>query len=437
MDRISQTRQDAVAEAYRASGSVREAARAGRCGFDAARRVLRDLGLVPKPGTPEPEGRTTETGDKDGTVRYALRKRIVTEADAIEHAQIDRTVWRVVNIKIVAGEVAMKLRERDERGKVTGETATTEPVWWITLKLERIMPKVERDALDGLIARVNAPRTVRNLRIVAPADPHMMVVDLVDIHFGKLAWAPETGQNYDLKIADQVYRNAVEDLLSRASSFAVDEFLMPLGSDFLHIDNSGGMTTSGTPQDVDGRLAKILEVAEAAVVFAVGAMAERGRVVVRWTPGNHDRTLSLCLARIIKAHFRNDSAVTVDVSPAHRKYHRYYATLIGLAHGDEQKHASLPIIMAQERRDDWAETTCREWHLGHFHRSKRVDFLPLDTHNGVLVRMLRSLSAVDSWHARMGFVGTQRSAEGYLYNRTGYVGHFVADVRPDPIKEAS
>lgn len=277
--------------------------------------------------------------------------------------------------------------------------------------------------------RFRDPAPTPSPLFIHPADGHLVVMDLVDVHFGKLAWAAETGQNYDLKIAETVYRDAVIEILSRADAYSVDEFLMPIGSDFLHVDNLTNSTTAGTPQDVDGRLAKILEVALASVVWAIELMASRAPVWVSYVPGNHDRLMSLCLAMMVRERFHGADYVHVDCSPCPRKYHRYGKILLGLTHGNEEKHSELPVIMATERPQDWAETSIREWHVGHYHKPKRVSHLALDTYGGIPVRTLNSLSAVDAWHYRKGYVGTVRAAEAYLYSPTELVGWFNAPVR--------
>ena len=41
-------------------------------------------------------------------------------------------------------------------------------------------------------------------------------------------------------------------------------------------------------------------------------------------------------------------------------------------HGSEEKRDSLPMLMANERKELWAETKFREWHLGHMHRKKEL-----------------------------------------------------------------
>lgn len=377
-----------------------------------------------------PGAKTSGTDAGRRGVEFVSDVEVKTLDDAVRYAGVDPSVWRVVRWECTGWQSALKLRAF-KAGKVAHEAPVKKQLWRVKLCLERVLPKPIHDAAEAVFARMKkyapkypaaAPRRAKGERVLA-------VLDLVDVHFGKLAWAAETGQNYDLRIADRVYRDAVRDLLARCRGFEVEEFLIPLGSDFLHVDNLGGTTTAGTPQDVDGRVSKIITTAELAVVWAVEEAAARGRVHVRWVPGNHDRLLSYCLARTVAAWFRNHRRVSVDVAPTTRKYHRYHRTLIGLAHGDSEKPASLPAIMATEAPRDWAETACREWHLGHLHRSKRVDHLALQTHDGVPVRTLRSLSAVDAWHYRSGYVGTQRAAEVYLYGRGGYVGHFCANVR--------
>jgi hypothetical protein len=64
------------------------------------------------------------------------------------------------------------------------------------------------------------------------------------------------------------------------------------------------------------------------------------------------------------------------------------------------------------------------------HRSRQWQTQGVDTHEGTVVRVVRSLSGTDSWHHRKGFVTTGAAAEVYWYSRTrGYSGHAVAHAR--------
>lgn len=415
-----------IAAEFERTGSIRAAARAAGVSFDRAKRLLRKVGVLLAPVA---GGSVGGSGD-EASITLESPRLIRTLEDAVAFAEVDTKIWRVKSWECTAWQVGMKLREFHD-AKIVAEKPVTRPLWRVSLKLERIVPSHVGNALEGLVERFRGGPQIPFPSTTAD-DGHLVVMDLVDVHFGKLAWAAETGQNYDLKIAEWVYRNAVADILGRADAYPVDEFLMPIGSDFLHVDNLTNSTTAGTPQDVDGRLAKILEVALASVAWAVEMMASRAPVWVSYIPGNHDRLMSLCLAMMLRERFHKCHGIHVDCAPTARKYHRYGKILIGMTHGNEEKHAELPLIMATERPAEWAESSVREWHVGHHHKPKRVSHLALDTYGGVPVRTLNSLSAVDAWHYRKGFVGTNRAAEAYFYSRDHLVGWLNSPVRDNP-----
>ena len=83
-------------------------------------------------------------------------------------------------------------------------------------------------------------------------DKHLLVVDIADLHVGKLAEALETGDEYNSKIAKKRAIKGVEGILKKASGFDIDKILFIIGNDVLHVDNAKNSTTSLTHQDVDG-----------------------------------------------------------------------------------------------------------------------------------------------------------------------------------------
>lgn len=380
-----------------------------------------------------PDRKFEEDGDK-AKVEYTSTRFIRTLEDALEYAEVDREVWRVKKWGCTAWRVSMKLRNFDDRGRVTHEAPHTENLWRVSMDLERILPKPWHDATLAIIERMreHSP-TYPKLKIrQQPNDPHMLEVDLSDVHFGKLAWAPETGNNYDLRIAERVYKNAVTDLLNRAAGFEIDRILLPIGNDFFHIDTLTGTTTAGTPQDTEGRYDKIIETGTMALIWAVETLMAVAPVRILRIPGNHDRQTSLHLAREIATWFRHSDAVTVDHTPKARKSILYGKNLISFTHGNEEKHVDLPSILAHEERDLWAQAEYAEIHVGHWHRAKELRTMPLETHGGVGIRFLMSLSGVDAWHYLKGYCTSRRAAECYLWGRApGLSGHFTAGVRED------
>jgi len=405
---------------YAETGNKAEAARqAGVC-----RQTAIDH-LTPKDDEPVT---TSISGDENTTNVTWLSDKPITLEDAVRHCKVDQSVWRVKDYECGAWQVAMKLKG----GKDEPEKPAVQPCWKIRLKLERIWPKAISDATEALFAKLEklSPKSWPKVNRKPTRDPHLMVVGLFDVHFGKLAWESETGENYDLNIAEAVFRRAIDDLIGYSEGFEVDEILLPIGSDFFHVDGLDSATTRGTRVDSDGRYAKMIEVGEAAVMEAVGKLLQVAPVRMTWVPGNHDRVASYHMARTMRAWFRTNSDVTVDVWPQTRKYHAYGANLIGVTHGDTAAANKLPIIMATERPTDWAATSCREWLIGHTHKSKRLETTAVDTFEGVAVRTLQSLSGRDAWHYEEGYVGGRRAGEALLYAKDGgMVANFQATAR--------
>lgn len=51
-------------------------------------------------------------------------------------------------------------------------------------------------------------------------------LDMPDLHFGKLAWAEETGQDYDIQIAAEAAHDAFTELLGYVQHFPVWKILL-------------------------------------------------------------------------------------------------------------------------------------------------------------------------------------------------------------------
>lgn len=260
-------------------------------------------------------------------------------------------------------------------------------------------------------------------------DPHCLEMAPMDVHIGKLCWAQEVGEDYDSKIATEEYEIAVEALLAKASGFEIEQIIMPIGNDLLHVDNLRATTTAGTYQDTDTRYIHMFRRARALMSWALRRCAIVAPVRGIIVPGNHDQLATFHVGEVLAAEFQGHPSITIDNGPALRKYFKYGTNLIGFTHGQTEKVNSLPMIMANEAQKMWAETTHHEWHLGHKHKKHQTQFVGVDTVDGVIVRILPSLSAADSWHYQQGYQ-THRASEAYLWHpKTGYAGHFNHSVQ--------
>jgi hypothetical protein len=300
-------------------------------------------------------------------------------------------------------------------------------MWSVRISLKR-KDNCVSDVAEIAIAEMkrHAPKYPA-IRRAAPApdtDSFAYEISVPDLHAGKLAWWPETGENWDTKLAQKAFTDAVVNLAARVRGQNVAEIWLPLGNDFFHVDTIENTTTAGTRQDVDSRWQKSFLKMKGTVIEAIDFLREIAPVKVVVVPGNHDRSKMFFFGDTLVSWYAQCPDVTIDNSPTLRKYLTFGRNLVGFTHGSEERHADLPLIMAQEMPEAWAATRQREWHVGHMHKRKAQHFTAGDTHQGVVVRTLPALCGTDSWHASKGYVKGPRAAEAYQWSfEHGYAGH--------------
>jgi hypothetical protein len=355
-----------------------------------------------------------EVADNGDTcsVQY-IGPRIKTVDELIELQNVDLSIWEVTKPVIKAYGVSGK--RKTGKGHETLWQATNLS---ISFTLVRRAPKPIQDAIRGLLADVK-PLAIKPPTKVRKGGKNMMEVGLFDSHFGKRSWAKEVGHNYDLKIAEQEFCAAIDEMIDRVAGYNIDQIIFPLGNDFFHVNDWMGQTANGTrlfDSSVDDRFSLVFRTGCRAVQYAIERCAAVAKTKVLWVPGNHDRHTSWYMTEFLSALFRGSRVVEVDNSPGNRKYTKYGVSLLGYIHGDEIKHSDLPTLMAQERPHDWASTTFRSWRLGHWHKSKETRYVVGDTLQGVEVKLFPSLCGTDSWHYANGYVGNSRMAECHLWS---------------------
>jgi len=297
-------------------------------------------------------------------------------------------------------------------GKVTIQRAAdgaVERTW------ERQHPTAEGalDALREAVAGILEPSFACLPPVASPAvcDADLLtVIPMGDPHFGLLTWAEETGNTFDLKIAERLTFDAV-DRLTTSGPNSETAMLLNLG-DFFHADNNTNRTPrSAAPLDVDGRFEKIARVGVTAMVRCIRRLLEKHRhVLVRNNRGNHDPHQAPMLTIALEGWFHNEPRVTIETTASSFYYHRFGNTLIGSTHGDGAKLADLPLIMATDAPEEWAAAKFRVWHCGHYHHDQMKE------HPGCVVETHRTLAAGDAWHRHSGY-RAGRDMKAIVYHR--------------------
>lgn len=232
-----------------------------------------------------------------------------------------------------------------------------------------------------------------------------------DLHWGKLAWAEESGHDYDMKEAATALNKSIDYTIQAASKFPINKILFPFGNDFFQIDNEQNSTTAGTRQDVDSRFKKILREGRKIVIETIEKLKRIAPVDVVIVAGNHGNLSEFMLGDLLEVKYEKDINVNVNNSAMSRKYYSYGKNLIGFTHGNEEKSGDLVGIMATEQPNLWAQCRHRFWHLGHFHMMQEKE------QQGVKIQYLASLSGSDAWHTKKGYVNNTRGVNSFLYDK--------------------
>jgi hypothetical protein len=334
------------------------------------------------------------------------KTRIHTLEELLKQFEVDTTIWSVERFIVNSWEMGYK----DPDGN-----AQTQPLYQVKATLSKRKEIVDaKNELESLkkqaesLALIPTP-VIRTNRVSG----NMLEIALFDAHFGKLAWHRETGgTDYDIRIAQKTFLEAVEQLLDRAKGYSFDSVLFVVGNDLLHSDNLAGQTTKGTTVDCDSRYQKTFEIVRETITKCIERFRQIAPVTVKMVQGNHDELSVWHLGDSLSCLFRNYDDVTIDNEPIQRKYHQWGVNGFMFIHGHTGKRADYPLLFATERPDIFGSTKYREVHTGHRHQTMTEEF------HGVRVRIIPSLSPADSWHSSMTFLGQQRVGEAYVFNKT-------------------
>lgn len=296
-------------------------------------------------------------------------------------------------------------------GKVTIQRAadgSIERTWERMCADEQHRAEIQRQAFEAMLADLPrvTPRTLRT----SVRDDLLTVYPIGDPHVGMYAWDEETGDNWDLRIAEQVHCDAMHTLV-QATPNSHRALVVNLG-DLFHYDSLEAKTPrSGHFLDADGRYAKMIQIGVKVMRRCIeSALLKHQEVHVINVPGNHDETGALWLATALNIAYENEPRVIVDMGPSVFAYHRFGKVLLGTHHGHTCKPEKLPGVMAADRSKDWGETLHRHWLTGHIHHEMKKEY------PGCTVESFNTLAAKDAYAMNGGW-RSNRTLSALVFHR--------------------
>ena len=347
----------------------------------------------------------------------------VISSEVVDRIVNEQQLLSLYNISLEEWEIEKKVVNTWEVGaKAPDGTMAVTPLFqvklWLKSKKEiKDLEQIRKEFIEDIkkLSPVVKAKHTQNIS----KDPIVVEINIFDLHFGKLAWEDETGSNYDIKIATQLFNECIDYFIENTKHLNVEKFLLPIGNDFFNSDRAHpfNSTTKGTFQEEDTRWQNTFRKGRQLLVENINKLTQIAPVDVIMVAGNHDMERNFYLGDSLEGWFYNNKNVFIDNNPSTRKYYQYGINLIGFTHGDAEKISNLPMLMALEVPAEWMITTVREFHVGHIHHRKDIIYQPTKEYNGVMVRFMSSLTGVDAWHNLHGFKGNRRAAECFIWNK--------------------
>lgn len=267
--------------------------------------------------------------------------------------------------------------------------------------------------------------TAKSITIPEPKgkfEDRLTIYPVVDPHVGMYAWALESGDDYDLKIAEQLLTNTMQRLVDSAPETKT-ALICNLG-DFFHSDSDLNITArSGNKLDVDTRWALVVRTGLnlfIALIYMTLTKHEKVHVII--DIGNHDDYTSAMLSIALSAYFKSNPRVEIDQSPAKFHYYRFGKVLIGTTHGDTIKLKELSGIMATDRPKDWGQTEHRYFYTGHLHHKVVEEQL------GCVVEVFNTIAPNYFYLASTGYRAKRNMVYIVMDKEHGEVERFTVDI---------
>lgn len=291
----------------------------------------------------------------------------------------------------------------------------------VVIQWDKIRP--DEQAIEQMWKHLENRTPVLPQEIQGPEDfDHDLCVEwlLMDHHLGLYSWASETGADYNIEIAQDLMIRAAQKIFQGPGN--VQQAVIVLGGDNLHADNRSAMTEKSKHHlDVDSRYAKSVDAIYAGMAAAIDlALAKAIEVRVVVLSGNHDYHTAINLSRILKAHYRANTRVSIDTSPAKHRFFRFGSTYFMYTHGDTGNNNRLSSFMLNDIRKRGLQGVDRMYvRQGHLHKRGRNTPPGLTEEDGVVVELFPTLAAPDSYAHEQAYQSTRATVANIWHKRWG------------------
>jgi hypothetical protein len=306
------------------------------------------------------------------------------------------------------------------------QTETT-PAQWVKVNIDQQrQQELMKEFIAGMCEEIPQTPAIEHSGKVCNSDLLNCYV-ITDYHLGALSWAPETGADWDLEIAEATlvewFRQAIEQ--SPDAKTAVFAQI----SDFLHFDSFDAVTPASKHLlDAAGRFPNLVRVAIRVLRRVIAMLlAKHEAVHLIMADANHDPTSQVWIREFFYVMYELEPRITVDTSPSPYNAYEFGKVALFTHHGHKRKPGNVSEVFVAKFREMFGRTKFAYAHMGHMHH---VD---MKENNLMIVEQHRTLAAPDAYSARGGYIAG-RDAKVITYHRSyGEVGRLT--ISYDMVKE--
>jgi predicted phosphodiesterase len=252
---------------------------------------------------------------------------------------------------------------------------------------------------DGALLSEVIAGILQDIPAVKPYEPEYpnttgrnLVIPLADWHVGKTDY--------------EYYAPRIREIQDIIAFGGYDTVVVEVLGDFLHTSSiEQQVTAHGTV--LDGKIGLQDAIKDAIQILSEiieTAIKSGSKVKYVAVSGNHDTTTGYLLNVAMGQRYRLFEDVEFNCEYAFRAYTRIGNVLVASVHGDVAKK-QLKGLVQNEVREDWAQATWVEVHLGHMHTEE------VTNEEGVVSRRFASPAPTDGYEKKNGFTMSHKKIE--------------------------
>jgi hypothetical protein len=242
---------------------------------------------------------------------------------------------------------------------------------------------------------------------------------ITDYHLGMLSWSEETGEDWDIQIAEDLIYKWFAQAIHQSPDANTAIFAQL--SDFLHFDGMDAVTPSSKHLlDVDTRFAKLVRVAIRIIRQIINMLLQKHQHVhILMLDANHDPVSQIWLREWLAVTYENEPRITIDTSPNPYNAYEFGNTALFFHHGHKKRITDVSTVFAAQFREMYGRTKYAYAHTGHLHH------LDIKENNLMIVEQHRTLAAPDAYSARGGYLAGRDAKVITYHKRYGEVSRLT------------